>query len=108
MKKYVFLTGIMLFLTSCISTMPLTTTSNSINQSDKVGVSKSVWLLGMIPLSGDDGEDIGGSGIAKGVDQSIFTAAKKGGIDKISTVEERTTKKLFGLIVEYETIVHGY
>ena len=104
MKNYILMICVAVFLTSCVSTMPLTATSNSINESDKVGTSKSVWLLGFLPISGDSGD----TKISKGVDQSIFTDAKNGGIDKISTVESRTTIKLFGLITEYETIVHGY
>ena len=95
-------------MTSCVSTMPYLVTSNSINQSDKVGISKSVWLLGVLPLAGDDDAQFNETGIAKGVDQSVFTAAKKGKIDKISTVEKRTTRKLLGLIIVHETIVHGY
>lgn len=76
-------------MTSCALTLPVTATSNNVGK--KVGVSKATGYLGVIFLDAD---------------ASISTAAKNGGITKISTVDIKKTSVL-NLIVTYETIVTG-
>lgn len=78
-----------LALTSCSLTLPVTATSNPIGS--KVGRAKATGYLGVLFFDAD---------------ASIRTAAKNGGISKISTVDIKHTSTL-GLIVGYETIVTG-
>ena len=77
-----------LALTSCSITMPVTATSNSVGS--KVGKSSATVVLGF----------------AFDEDASIRTAAKQGGISKISTVDIKV-KNILGLVVTYETIITG-
>ena len=98
MKKlklfFLGLAGLLLLgLSSCTVTMPLTATSNPIG--NKVGISKATGYFGPA-----------GMGLYFNQDYSIQTAAKNGGISKISTVDVRVTNTL-GLIYTYETIVTG-
>lgn len=89
MKK-IFILGVMaLAMVSCTVTMPVNATSNEVGS--KTGSASTTSILG---LHFDGG------------DASIRTAAKKGGIKKISTVDFKTTNYLF-LIGQYETIVTG-
>ncbi len=83
----------LMFLASCSVTIPVTATSNPIGS--KVGVAKATTYLGPI-----------GYGLYFEQDASIQTAAKNGGIKKISTVDMKITNTL-GLIYTYETIVTG-
>jgi len=76
-------------LSSCSITLPVTATSNPIGE--KVGTATAVGFLGVFFFDAD---------------ASIRTAAKNGGITKISTVDIKSSN-YFGLIVTYETIVTG-
>jgi len=76
-------------MTSCALTLPVNATSNAVGS--KVGRATATGYLGMIFLDAD---------------ASIRSAAKNGGITKISTVDLKQTS-LLGLIVTYETIVTG-
>ena len=91
MRRIITAIAVIALFSSCSVTMGLTATGNSIKSSDKTGVSKATLLLGAIPLGGD---------------ASIITAAKNGNIDKISTVDVKTTNFLF-LITTIETTVTG-
>ena len=73
---------------SCSITLPVTATSNSVGS--KVGKSSATVVLGF----------------AFDEDASIRTAAKQGGISKISTVDMKV-KNILGIIVTYETIITG-
>ncbi|MDG4717079.1 TRL-like family protein [Winogradskyella sp. YYF002] len=73
---------------SCSITMPVTATSNPVGS--KVGKSSATVVLGF----------------AFDEDASIKSAAKQGGISKISTVDIKT-KSILGLVVTYETIITG-
>ncbi|MDD2996958.1 MAG: TRL domain-containing protein [Paludibacter sp.] len=77
-------------LSSCAITTPITATSNPVGS--KVGTAKSTSILGFFP----DGGDL-----------SIQTAAKKGGISKISTVDFKQSMVFLYLVMEYQTIVTG-
>ncbi len=82
-----------LALTSCSVVMPVTATSNPVGS--KVGIAQATGYLGPI-----------GMGLYFNQDASIQTAAKNGGIKKISTVDMKMTNTL-NLIYTYETIVTG-
>jgi len=91
MKKILFgsVLAIALTLASCATTLPLTATSNPLGS--KIGEASVSYLFGFIPL-----------GTA---DLGIYTAAKNGGITKISTVD---VKKIpAGLFTTYSTVVSG-
>lgn len=76
-------------LASCSITMPVAATSNSIG--NKVGMAKASGFLGILFFDAD---------------ASIKTAAKNGGITKISTVDIKSSS-LLNILVSYETIVTG-
>lgn len=76
-------------LSSCSITTPVCATSNQVGS--KVGEASGNGYLGVLVF---------------GVDASIRTAAKNGGISKISTVDFKTTNML-GLIQTYTCIVSG-
>lgn len=86
--SFVALVG-MLSLSSCSLTLPVNATSNTIGS--KVGRAKATGFLGVLFFNQD---------------ASIQTAARNGGITKISTVDIKAGNVL-GLIVTYETIVTG-
>lgn len=88
-KTVFVLLAVVGMMTSCALTLPVNATSNPVGK--KVGVSKATGYFGVIFLDAD---------------ASISTAAKNGGITKISTVDIKKTS-LFNLIVTYETIVTG-
>lgn len=92
MKKIAltFMAAGSLFLASCSITLPVTATSNSYQQAQKEGESKATLLFN-IPLKGD---------------ASISSAAKNGGIDKISTVDTKLST-FFGIINTVTTKVKG-
>ncbi len=77
------------FVSSCSITMPLTATANPVGK--KVGSSKATIYLRVLAFDQD---------------ASIKTAAKNGGITKISTVDVKTSD-LLGLMTTLETIVTG-
>lgn len=91
MKKILFALALLMTLSSCSITLGLTATGNSIKASDKKGTSKATLLFGVLPIGGD---------------ASIITAAKNGNIDKISTVDIKTTNFLF-ILTTIETQVTG-
>ncbi|MBN2890764.1 MAG: TRL-like family protein [Bacteroidales bacterium] len=80
--------GLML-LSSCSIVVPVAATGNPMG--NKVGTSKATVYLGILAFDQD---------------ASIQTAAKNGGISKISTVDQKQGNVL-GLIWTYETIVTG-
>lgn len=74
MKKLVFagIAAATLLLASCTSIVPVCATSNTVGA--KVGQASGTYLFGALPLNADT---------------SIATAAKNGGISKISTVDQK-------------------
>jgi len=81
--------GMLAFMTSCSLTLPVGATGNTVGS--KVGTAKASGYLGMIYMNAD---------------ASIQTAAKNGGITKISTVDLKQTS-MFNLLTTYECIVTG-
>lgn len=81
-------TALLLVLSSCSITLPIAATSNTAGS--KVGTQKTMVLFGLY-FNGD---------------ASIRTAAKNGGITKISTVEIKQMNVL-NVYQTYETIVTG-
>ncbi|MDR9398244.1 TRL-like family protein [Salibacter sp.] len=77
------------FMSSCSLTMPVDATSNPVG--DKVGTAKATGFLRVLFFNQD---------------ASIQTAAKNGGISKISTVDIKQGD-ILGIIQTYETIVTG-
>lgn len=89
MKKLFFTLVLAAGLTSCSVTVPVNATSNPVGS--KVGSASTTAIFGLFFDGGD---------------ASIRTAAKKGGISKISTVDFKSTNYLF-IVGQYETIVTG-
>lgn len=89
MRNFTFVVAIVFaaFLSSCSVTLPITATSNPVG--DKVGLAKSTQLLGFFFDGGD---------------MSIRTAAKNGGITKISTVDFKSKMVFSQIVKSYETI----
>ena len=90
-KRLNYLTMIfamVLLISSCSHISPLTATSNPVGK--KVGTSKATFIFG----------------ICFGGDYSVQTAAKNGGITKISTVDVRNYNAL-GVVVTRKVIVTG-
>ncbi len=83
------LLAVVAIMSSCSLTLPVAATSNSVGT--KVGTAKATGFLGVLFFNAD---------------ASIKTAAKNGGITKISTVDIKQGSVL-NLIVTYETIVTG-
>ncbi len=79
-----------MMLASCSVTSPVAATSNPIGS--KVGVASTTQMIGFFFDGGD---------------ASIQTAAKNGGITKISTVDYKFTMVFFTLMMKHETIVTG-
>ena len=90
MKKAFFFAAasVAMIMSSCSITLPVAATSNAIG--NKVGKSS-----GTCPF-----------GLCFNVDASIQTAARNGGISKISTVDY-TQKNVLNLIITHETTVTG-
>ena len=86
-KTFIALLAVAGMMSSCALTMPVNATSNPVGT--KVGTASATGYFGMF----FDG------------DASIRTAAKNGGITKISTVDIKTSTMFF--IITYETIVTG-
>lgn len=76
-------------LSACSITVPVAATSNPIGS--KVGTASGTVFLQVL---------------AFGVDASIRTAAKNGGITKVSTVDLKKSD-ILGLVQTYECIVTG-
>ena len=88
-RTIVALLAIVAMVSSCALTLPVNATSNPIGE--KVGTATATGYLGILFFDAD---------------ASIRTAAKNGGITKISTVDIKQTS-LLNIIVTYETIVTG-
>ncbi len=91
-KKFKIVLTSMVFislLSSCSLTLPVNATSNPVGS--RVGTSTATGYLGVFFFNAD---------------ASIQSAAKNGGITKISTVDIKQTN-ILNLIVTYETIVTG-
>lgn len=76
-------------MASCSLTLPVNATSNNVG--NKVGTAKATGFLHILFFNAD---------------ASIQSAAKNGGITKISTVDVKHTN-ILGLLTSYETIVTG-
>ena len=88
--KVIFLISVVLmFITSCSITLPVSATSNTVGS--KTGTSKASGFFGMIYIDAD---------------ASIKKAAENGGITQISTVDMKQTSFL-GIFTGYECIVTG-
>ena len=87
-KQVVAICSVVLLMSACSVTAPLTATSNTIGK--KVGTAKANTVLGF----------------TFGGDYSIQTAAKNGGITKVSTVDVKY-KNVLGLFISRTTIVTG-
>ena len=88
--KIMFLMSAMLmFITSCSITLPVSATSNPVGS--KIGTAKASGFFGMLYMDAD---------------ASIKQSAENGGITKISTVDIKTTNFL-GIFTGYECIVTG-
>jgi hypothetical protein len=88
-KSILAFLAVAVMMSSCALTLPVNATSNAVG--NKVGTAKATGYLGILFFNAD---------------ASIRTAAKNGGITKISTVDIKQTS-LLNLIVTYETIVTG-
>lgn len=77
------------FVSSCSLTLPVNATSNTVGS--KVGTATANGYFGILFF---------------GADASISTAAKNGGITKISTVDIKSSN-ILNIITNYETIVTG-
>ncbi len=89
MKKVLFLSFLAVTFASCSVTLPVNATANEVGS--KTGSSSTTSIFGLFFDGGD---------------ASIRTAAKNGGIKKISTVDFKSTNYLF-IVGQYETIVTG-
>lgn len=76
-------------MSSCALTLPVDATSNPVGS--KVGTATATGYLGVLFFDQD---------------ASIQTAAKNGGITRISTVDIKQTS-ILNIVVTYETIVTG-
>jgi len=81
--------AVVAMMSSCSVTLPVNATSNPVGS--KVGSATATGYLGILFFDAD---------------ASIRTAAKNGGITKISTVDIKYGN-ILNLIVTYETIVTG-
>ncbi len=88
-KTFFALLAVVAMMSSCSLTLPVTATSNPVGT--RVGTATATGFLGILFFNAD---------------ASIRTAAKNGGITKISTVDIKQGNVL-NLIVTYETIVTG-
>lgn len=88
-KTIFALLAVVALMSSCSLTLPVNATSNPVGA--KVGTAKATGYLGVLFFNAD---------------ASIRSAAKNGGITKISTVDIKQTN-ILGLILTYETIVTG-
>ncbi len=76
-------------LSSCALTLPVNATGNNIGS--KVGTAKATGFFGVLFFNAD---------------ASIQTAARNGGITKVSTVDLKRTNVL-NIVTSYEVIVTG-
>ena len=78
-----------ILFSGCAVTLPVSATSNPMGK--KVGTSSGTGYFGILMF---------------GVDASIRSAAKNGGITKISSVDFKSSN-ILGIVQTYETIVTG-
>ena len=88
-KQIALILPLLVILAGCAVTLPVNATSNAVG--NKVGTATATGYLGVLFFDQD---------------ASIKTAAKNGGITKISTVDIKSTS-ILNLIVTYQTIVTG-
>ncbi len=88
-KSVLALLTVAAFVSSCSLTLPVNATSNPVGS--KVGTASATGYLGVLFFDAD---------------ASIRTAAKNGGITKISTVDIKQSN-ILNLLITYETIVTG-
>lgn len=88
-KTTIALVAVVAAMSSCTLTLPVNATSNPIG--NKVGTSKATGFLGVLFFNAD---------------ASIRTAAKNGGITRVSTVDIKQFN-ILNLVIVYETIVTG-
>ena len=88
-RNLFLMSAVAALLVSCDITLPVGATANPIGS--KVGTSSGTCYLGILCF---------------GVDASVQSAAKNGGITKVSTVDIKTSN-ILNIIVTYETIVTG-
>lgn len=88
-KMFAAVFSLAALMTSCTLTMPVTATSNPVG--NKVGESTGTVFLQIFAFDAD---------------ASIRTAAKNGGITKVSTVDIKQTN-ILGIVTTYTTIVTG-
>jgi len=88
-KSVLALAAVAVMFASCSLTLPVNATSNTVGS--KVGTAKATGYLGILFFDAD---------------ASIQSAARNGGISKISTVDLKATS-LLNIIVTYECIVTG-
>jgi hypothetical protein len=88
-KQIFALLAVVAMMSSCSLTLPINATGNTVGS--KVGTATATGYFGVLFFNAD---------------ASIKTAAKNGGITKISTVDIKKTS-ILNLIVTYETIVTG-
>ena len=88
-KAIAAMVAVVLMMSSCALTLPVTATSNKVGS--KVGTARANGYLGILFFDAD---------------ASIQAAAKAGGITKISTVDIKT-ENVLNIITNYETIVTG-
>ena len=89
MKNFLIVFALGAILASCSITLPVSATSNTLGS--KTGTSEGTVYFAVL---------------AFGADASIQSAARNGGITKISTVDMETTNVL-GIITKYKCIVTG-
>lgn len=88
-KAILALASLVVMMASCSLTMPVNATSNPVGS--KVGTATATGFLGILFFNAD---------------ASIQSAAKNGGITKISTVDIKQTN-ILNLVITYQTIVTG-
>jgi len=88
-KKIAALLAIAAMVSSCSLTLPVNATSNPVGT--KVGTAKATGFLGILFFNQD---------------ASIQTAAKNGGITRISTVDIKQGN-ILNIVFTFETIVTG-
>lgn len=88
-KFLAFVFALGLLISSCALTLPVNATGYAVGS--KVGTAKATGYLGFLFFNAD---------------ASIKTAAKNGGITRISSVDIKHTS-ILGIVVTYETIVSG-
>lgn len=104
-KKLLGLSVLLVTLSSCSTTVPLTATENPIG--NKIGTSKTTCLFPVAPpqTTASINMLLTSSGICFNKNYSIYEAANEGGISEVATVDLKTTNYVFW--TEYELVVTG-